>query len=70
MEKQTMRLYTLLTGPDDETFCKRVCEKLNTGWELYGSPTLTFNGAAVIAGQALIKETEGEFYQGINLKEI
>jgi hypothetical protein len=66
-----MKLYTLITGPDDETFCKRVCEKLNSGWELYGSPSLTFNGGAtVIAGQALIKETEGEFYKGINLKEL
>ncbi|KPJ99751.1 MAG: hypothetical protein AMJ60_03945 [Desulfobacterales bacterium SG8_35] len=65
-----MQLYTLLTGPDDETFCKRVCEKLNSGWELYGSPTLTFNGAHVIAGQALIKEVEGEFHHEINLKEM
>jgi hypothetical protein len=40
MENQTMKLYTLLTGPDDETFCKRICEKLHTGWELYGSPSL------------------------------
>ena len=64
-----MKLYTLLTGPDDETVCKPVSEKLNNGWELYGSPTLTFNGVTVIAGQALIKETEGEFYKGINLKE-
>jgi len=70
VEKLAMKLYTLLTGPDDETFCKRVSEKLNNGWELYGSPTLTFNGVTVIAGQALIKETEGEFYKGINLKEL
>lgn len=65
-----MKLYTLLTGPDDETFCKRVCEKLNQGWELHGSPSLTFNGTNVIAGQALTKEIAGEYYKEINLKEI
>ena len=65
-----MILYTYLTGPDDETFCKRVCEKINNGWELYGNPTLTFNGTDVIAGQALIKEVEGVFYKEINIKEM
>jgi len=65
-----MKLYTLLTGPDDETFCKRVCEKLNNGWELYGGPTMTYNGTHVIAGQALTKEVEGKFYNEINLKEM
>jgi len=65
-----MELYTLLTGPDDETFCKRVCEKLNNGWELYGSPTLTYNGTHVIAGQALKKEVEGTYFKEINLKEM
>jgi hypothetical protein len=65
-----MKLYSYLTGPDDESFCKRVCEKLNNGWRLYGSPTLTFDGKNIIAGQALVKEIEGEYYKEINLKEI
>jgi len=65
-----MKLYSLITGPDDETFCKRICEKLNNGWELYGSPTLTFNGTHVIAGQAVIKDVEGKYYKEINLKEM
>ena len=65
-----MRLYRYLTGPDDEMFCMRVTEALNKGWELYGSPTLTFDGKFVIAGQALVKEVEGEFSKGINLKEM
>ena len=54
-----MKLYRILPGQDDETFCKRVCEKLINGWELYGSPTLTFNEANVIAGLGLPKEDEG-----------
>jgi len=64
-----MILYSFLTGPDDEAFCKRVCEKLNNGWELYGSPTLTYNGTDVIAGQALTMEVEGDYNTEISLKE-
>lgn len=65
-----MQLYSYLTGPDDESFCNRICEKINNGWELYGNPALTFDGKNVIAGQALTKNIEGEYYKGINLKEV
>jgi len=65
-----MKLYSYLTGPDDETLCKRVCAKLNNGWELYGNPALTFDGKNVIAGQAVVKEMEGQFYNEINLKQM
>ncbi|MFH2124335.1 MAG: DUF1737 domain-containing protein [Pseudomonadota bacterium] len=65
-----MKLYSFLTGPDDEAFCKRVAERLNNGWQLYGSPSLTFDGKRVIAGQAVIKEVEGEFHQEISLKKV
>ena len=46
--------YRLLTGPDDATFCRRVSEALALGYELYGSPAVTFNGENVIAAQALL----------------
>jgi hypothetical protein len=63
-----MKLYSFITGPDDEKFCMRVSERLNKGWELYGSPTLTFDGKTAIAGQAVIKEIEDEdFSQNIDL---
>ena len=39
-----MKLYRYLTGPDDASFCRRVTEALQNGWELYGNPTLTFDG--------------------------
>jgi len=65
-----MKLYRFITGPDDETFCMRVTESLNNGWKLHGSPTLTFDGKTPIAGQALVKEVEGEkFHSKINLRE-
>lgn len=47
-------IYRLLTGPDDRKFCERVSEALKIGYELYGSPTITFNGQNVIASQAII----------------
>ncbi|WP_434317536.1 DUF1737 domain-containing protein [Leifsonia sp. P73] len=46
--------YRLLTGPDDTAFCKRVSDALAEGYQLYGSPALTFDGEQVIAAQAVI----------------
>ena len=65
-----MKLYSFLTGPDDEAFCKRVTERLSNGWQLYGNPSLTFDGKTVIAGQAIVKEVEGEYHQDIDLKNM
>jgi len=50
-----MKMYRFITGPDDANFCKRITEFLNDGWQLYGNPTLIFNGKVCIAGQAIIK---------------
>ena len=49
-----MPVYRLLTGPDDHAFCERVSEALALGYELYGSPSATFNGQDVIVAQAVI----------------
>jgi hypothetical protein len=59
-----MNLYRYLTGPDDAAFCHRISELLNRGWQLYGSPTLTYDAEKkqIICGQAIIKETEGGQY--------
>ena len=65
-----MKLYTYLTGPDDEKFCRRVCARLNNGWELYGNPTLTYDGNTIIAGQAMTKEVPGEYHEEIDLKKM
>lgn len=55
-----MKVYRYLTGKDDVQFCARVTQALNEGYELYGSPSLTFNGIDVIVGQAIIKEVQDE----------
>ncbi len=58
-----MKLYRYLTGPDDVSFCKRISAALNKGWELHGSPTLTYDADKnrVVCGQAIVKEVEGTY---------
>jgi hypothetical protein len=46
--------YRLLTGKDDATFCDRVSEALELGYQLYGSPAATFNGEHVVVAQAMV----------------
>ena len=59
-----MKLYSYLTGPDDASFCHRVSERLNRGWDLYGGPTLIFDPEKkrVICGQAVVKEIKNKEY--------
>jgi hypothetical protein len=59
-----MKIYRLLTGPDDASFCHRVTEALSKGWELYGQPTLAYDREQrrVICGQAVVKEVDGKTY--------
>ncbi len=46
--------YRVLTGPDDAAFCERVSAALADGYELHGSPALTFDGSRVIVAQAIV----------------
>lgn len=46
--------YRVLTGPDDEEFCRRVSEALDLGYVLHGSPSLSFDGARPIVAQAIV----------------
>lgn len=55
-----MQVYRYLTGKDDVHFCARVTQALNEGYQLYGSPTMTFNGSDVIVGQAIVKQVADE----------
>lgn len=48
------KAYKLLTGIDDSSFCQKVSDALKDGYELYGSPSVTFNGKNVIAAQAVV----------------
>ncbi|HEU5429851.1 MAG TPA: DUF1737 domain-containing protein [Actinocrinis sp.] len=46
--------YRVLTGPDDEAFCRRVSEALDLGYVLHGGPALTVNGEQTIVAQAVV----------------
>lgn len=58
MDNEDERLtYRVLTGPDDTAFCRRVSDALSDGYELHGSPAVTFDGERVVVAQALIAGT-------------
>ncbi|MTH97159.1 DUF1737 domain-containing protein [Roseibium sp. RKSG952] len=66
-----MRLYRFITGVDDSEFCHRVTAALNKGWELHGSPSLTYDAerGRTMCGQAVVKEADGTYSPGIKLGE-
>lgn len=46
--------YRLLTGPDTAGFCERVSQALDAGYELHGSPAITFDGTTTYVAQAVV----------------
>ena len=38
-----MKLYRFLSEEDTAAFCHKVTDAMNKGWELYGSPTQTWD---------------------------
>ena len=50
----SLPIYRVLTGPDDDKFCHRISEALALGYVLYGSPAATFDGKSVIVAQAIV----------------
>lgn len=65
-----MKVYRFLTGPDDASFCRRVTEALNQGWELYGNPQLAYDGEhGARCGQAVVKEVDGGYDPDTPLSE-
>nr|WHW29433.1 putative DUF1737 domain-containing protein [uncultured bacterium] len=65
-----MKLYRMITGPDDDQFCHRVSKALSSGWNLAGSASLTFDAVRerTMCGQPVTKDVPGEEYrEGIKL---
>ena len=56
-----MRLYRLLTGPDDSAFCARVERLLNRGWQLHGSPSITCVDGRGYVAQAIVMDKAGDY---------
>ena len=67
----TTTLYRLLTGEDDAAFCHRVSDALNKGWQLYGTPTLTYDATQkkLICGQAVTKNVQSDYNAELKLSE-
>ena len=59
-----MKLYRLLTGPDDSTFCHKVSKALHDGWELHGSPSYAYDDKTgeMRCAQAVIKTVPDATY--------
>lgn len=66
-----MKLYRLLTEDDTAAFCHKVTLALNKGWELHGSPSMTFDAArgVVRCAQAVVKEVPGTYTPDTKLSE-
>ena len=46
--------YRFLTGPDDASFCQKVCDALSEGYVLYGDPVMASCNGELVCGQAVI----------------
>ena len=58
-----MQLYRLITGPDDSSFCHRITDALNKGWQLSGDASVTTKpDGSVICAQAITKVVDGIDY--------
>ena len=65
-----MKLYRMITGPDDDQFCHRVSKALSNGWSLAGSASMTFDAhrKRTMCGQPVVKDVPDEEYrEGIKL---
>lgn len=56
-----MKLYRLLTGPDDSAFCARVEGLVNRGWQLHGSPSIACVDGRGYVAQAIVMDKAGEY---------
>lgn len=66
-----MIVYRLITEDDTSQFCHRVTEALSKGWSLHGDPQYAFDAANGVmrCGQAVTKDSEGEYSRDMKLGE-
>lgn len=64
-----MKLYRMITGPDDSAFCHRVSKALSDGWELHGSASLSHDATTgrTLCGQPVTKLVPGDYDEDIKL---
>ena len=51
--------YRVLTGVDDDAFCRRVSDALALGYELHEGPAMTHDGVRAILAQAIVWRGDG-----------
>jgi len=66
-----MKIYRFLSEEDTSAFCHKVSAALANGWELYGSPTQTWDHAAGVmrCGQAVTKNITAEYTPDMKLRD-
>lgn len=52
---QSNDIYKIVRGTESEVFGELVTEHLKQGYELHGSPALTFDGKDMVFAQAVVK---------------
>lgn len=62
-------IYRLLTDDDTSAFCHKVSAALAGGWQLHGSPSISFDAARGVmrCAQAVTKEVEAEYHPEMKL---
>lgn len=65
------KLYRLLTGTDDAAFCHKISKALDDGWELHGSPSVTFNSGNnhTVCAQAVTKDVDAPYQPDVSLSQ-
>jgi len=65
------KIYRFLSEEDTSAFCHKVSDALAKGWELYGSPTQTWDAAAGVmrCGQAVTKDVPAPYTPDMKLGE-
>jgi len=67
-----MLVYRLLTEDDTSAFCHKVTEALSKGWQLEGSPTMSFDSLRGVmrCAQAVVKDYDGEYSADMKLGKV
>ena len=63
------KIYRFLSEDDTSVFCHKVSDALAKGWELYGSPTQTFDPVKGLmrCGQSVTKDVDAPYTPDMKL---
>ncbi len=65
-------VYRFLTEDDTSAFCHKISAALAKGWQLYGTPTMTFDPVQGVmrCGQAVTKEIAEDYDPEMKLGQL